>query len=202
MSSATTLNAIATTRVVAIIRAAHAQAAIEMGRSIIAGGLSVVEVSLNTPGALDAIRELAAEGDATIGAGTVMNAADVDRVAAAGAQFMVAPNFNPDVVTAALDAGLVVGPGIFSATECHGALSMGAQLIKLFPAGSAGIGMMKALSDPFPNTPWLPAGGIPLDEVPLWLEAGALAVGMGSPLTSGGPAEAHDRARTLRTLLQ
>jgi 2-dehydro-3-deoxyphosphogluconate aldolase / (4S)-4-hydroxy-2-oxoglutarate aldolase len=201
MSTTHTLEQIAQHKIVAIIRAANAEAAVEMAHAIIDGGLPVVEVSFNTPGALEAIRHLAAEGIGTIGAGTVLDPADVEHVAASGAKFMVAPNLNPDVVRAALDAGLVVGPGCFTATELHQAVSLGAQLIKFFPAGAGGIGMMKALGEPFPSTPWLPAGGIPIDDVPHWLAAGAVAIGMGSPLTGGGVEEARTRSSRLRDLV-
>ncbi len=201
MSISTVMETIQQHRAAAIIRAADSQAAVDIGRTIIRGGLPVVEVSFNTPGAVDAIRELARDETALIGAGTVMDPADVEKIAEAGGQFMVTPNFNPDVVRAGLDAGLVVGPGVFTPTECYGALSMGAHFLKLFPASSAGISAMRSMRDPFPEARWLATGGISSANILDWLAAGADAVGIGSSLTSGGAAEAEQRTRELLALI-
>lgn len=201
MSISTVMETIQQHRAAAIIRAADSQAAVDIGRAIIRGGLPVVEVSFNTPGAVDAIRELARDETALIGAGTVMDPADVEKIAEAGGQFMVTPNFNPDVVRAGLDAGLVVGPGVFTPTECYGALSMGAHFLKLFPASSAGISAMRSMRDPFPEARWLATGGISSANILDWLAAGADAVGIGSSLTSGGAAEAEQRTRELLALI-
>lgn len=201
MTGELVLAQMARTRVVAIIRTKDSATATELGLAIIAGGLPVVEVSLNTPGALEAIRALADDGRGVIGAGTVLDVADVARVAAAGATFMVTPNMNPDVVRAGLDHGLVVGPGVFTATECHQAMALGAHVLKLFPAAQAGISMMRALRDPFPEALWLPTGGISLENMSEWLQAGALAVGVGSALTGGGPERATAVAHTIRGIV-
>jgi 2-dehydro-3-deoxyphosphogluconate aldolase/(4S)-4-hydroxy-2-oxoglutarate aldolase len=195
------LESIGKHRVVAIIRAPDWKTAAEIGRGIIRGGLPIVEVSFNTPGALNAIKELAEDGEAIIGAGTVLDPADVERVVAAGAQFMVAPSFHADVVTTAVEAGLMVGPGVFTPTECHQALSLGAHLLKLFPAANAGIGMMRAISEPFPEARWLPAGGIQPEHIMDWVNAGAHAVGIGSNFTAGGPEEAEARTRHLLSVV-
>jgi 2-dehydro-3-deoxyphosphogluconate aldolase/(4S)-4-hydroxy-2-oxoglutarate aldolase len=202
MSVSTVVETIQHHRAAAIIRASDSDTAVEIGRAIIRGGLPVVEVSFNTPGALDAIRELATDDTALIGAGTVFDPADVEKVVDAGGQFMVTPNFNPDVVRAGLDAGLVVGPGVFTPTECYGALSLGAHFLKLFPATSAGISAMRSMSDPFPEARWLASGGISRDNIMEWLDAGADAVGIGSTLTSGGVAEAEQRTRDLLAIIQ
>lgn len=202
MSISAVMETIKRHRVAAIVRAADSQAAVDIGRAIIRGGLPVVEVSFNTPGALDAIRELARDDKALIGAGTVLDPAEVNQVVDAGGQFMVTPNFNPDVVRAGLDAGLVVGPGVFTPTECYGALSMGAHFLKLFPASNAGISAMRAMSDPFPEARWLAAGGISPENILDWLGAGADAVGVGSTFTSGGAAEAEQRTRDLLAIIQ
>lgn len=201
MTGELVLAQMARTRVVAIIRTKDSATATELGLAIIGGGLPVVEVSLNTPGALEAIRALADDGRGVIGAGTVLDVADVARVAAAGATFMVTPNMNPDVVRAGLDHGLVVGPGVFTATECHQAMALGAHVLKLFPAAQAGISMMRALRDPFPEALWLPTGGISLENMSEWLQAGALAVGVGSALTGGGPERATAVAHTIRDIV-
>lgn len=88
-----------------------------------------------------------------------------------------------------------MGPGVFTATECARALSSGADLLKLFPAGLAGVSGMTALMDPFPQASWLPTGGVSIDNAAEWLEAGATAVGVGSELTRGGSDRAAEQAR-------
>jgi 2-dehydro-3-deoxyphosphogluconate aldolase / (4S)-4-hydroxy-2-oxoglutarate aldolase len=201
VSDTQTIQAISNAKVVGIIRAPSAEHAIETGRALLRGGLSVVEVSFNTPNALQAIEELVKDGKGTIGAGTVLDPADVARVAQTGASFLVAPNLHPGVVEAALEHGLVVAPGVFTPTETALALSLGAQLLKLFPASQAGLEMMKAISEPLPEAQWLAAGGIPFKEIPHWIANGALAVGLGSSLTGATPAEAEERAAQVSAIV-
>lgn len=188
-------------RIVAIVRTQDPHEAWESAQAVIEGGLPVVEVSLTTPGALATIQKLASTTQGVIGAGTVLAVSDVEKVVDAGATFIVTPNLNPDIVSAALTAGLLVGPGVFTATECHQALELGAHLLKLFPASSAGIPAMKSLSDPFPAARWLPTGGITPDNFTDWLSAGAFAVGMGSALTRGDPELVRARAKMISTSL-
>lgn len=196
------LDQMARSRVVAILRLQNSQEAHELGKAIISGGLPVVEVSLNTPGAVEAIERLAKDTGGTIGAGTVLEVSDVARVAKAGAHFMVTPNLNPDVVKAGLDAGLMVGPGVFTATECHQAITLGAHALKLFPAAQAGISGFRALRDPFPEAAWLPTGGVSENTMGDWLNAGALAVGIGSALTSGDADHAMRTARRIADIVE
>jgi 2-dehydro-3-deoxyphosphogluconate aldolase/(4S)-4-hydroxy-2-oxoglutarate aldolase len=191
------LTEILNARVVAIVRQPDGASGLALARELLAGGVRVLEVSLTTPGALDAIRQLRAGSDAVIGAGTVLRPEMVAAVVEAGAQFMVTPSLNVDVLREALDAKLVVGPGVFTATECASALDHGAHLLKLFPAQILGIAGMKALSDPFPEAKWLPTGGMTIDNAVDWLAAGASAVGIGSGLTGGGADEARMRAAHL-----
>ena len=202
MNPAETLKAIESARVVGIIRAPSAAHAVEVGRALLRGGLRVIEVSFNTPDALSAISQLIKDGEGTIGAGTVLDPADVGRVADTGAQFMVAPNLNAEVVSAALSADLVVAPGVFTPSEAAQGLMLGAQLLKLFPAASAGLEMMKAMSEPLPECAWLPAGGIAFDQIPTWIQSGATAVGMGSSLTGGDPADVEQRAKQVAGIVQ
>jgi len=196
------LEQMALAKVVAIIRVQDSLRARELGAAIISGGLPIVEVSLNTPGALEAIEALAKEQPGVIGAGTVLEVADVARVAKAGAKFIVTPNLNPEVVRAGLAEGLMVGPGVFTATECHQAMALGAHVLKLFPAANAGISGMKALMDPFPGAVWLPTGGIAPDNMAQWLDAGAFAVGVGSSLTKGDSDHAREVAQGIRDIVE
>lgn len=201
MSEQHTIQGIKDAKVVGIIRATSADHAVETGRALLRGGLSVIEVSFNTPNALHAIETLAQDGEGIIGAGTVLDPKDVPRVAQTGATFLVAPNLNPGVVEAALEEGLVVAPGVFTPTETALALSLGAQLLKLFPAAQAGFEMMKAISEPLPEAQWIAAGGIAFDEIPRWINGGAVAVGLGSSLTGANPVEAYERAIQLSKIV-
>jgi 2-dehydro-3-deoxyphosphogluconate aldolase/(4S)-4-hydroxy-2-oxoglutarate aldolase len=201
MSAETTYQSIRDAKVVGIIRAPGPEHAIEVGRALLRGGLSVIEVSFNTPNALDAIEALVKDGVGTIGAGTVMNPEDVKRVSETGASFLVAPNLNPSVVTAALEQNMVVGPGVFTPTEAASALALGAQFLKLFPASSAGLGMMKAISEPLPEAAWLAAGGIAFDQIPTWLDAGAVAIGLGSSLTGGSIEDVEKQAAQVASIV-
>lgn len=190
-----TLQLIASTRVVAIVRSSDSEAALQHAEAIVEGGLPVIEVSLTTPGAADVIKRLVDMPGVCAGAGTVMSVEDVHRLADLGVSFIVTPHLDEEIVTAGLERGLVMGPGVFTATECARALSSGADLLKLFPAGLAGVSGMTALMDPFPQASWLPTGGVSIDNAAEWLEAGATAVGVGSELTRGGSDRAAEQAR-------
>ena len=202
MSTESTLQQMERTRVVAIVRTGDTQGAVETGLAIAEGGLPVIEVSLTTPGAVQAISELAGAKNIVVGGGTVLTVDDVHRVADAGARFLVAPNMNLAVIEAAIARGLVVGPGVFTATECVQALQAGAHLLKLFPAIQAGIPAMRALSDPLPGVRWLPTGGISSAALLEWLAAGATAVGLGSELSGHGPDEARVRAQRVVNIVE
>ena len=195
MNRDNSLQLIASTRVVAIVRSSDAETALQNAEAIVEGGLPVIEVSLTTPGAADVITRLVDMPGVCAGAGTVMSVEDVHRLADLGVSFIVTPHLDEEIVTAGLERGLVMGPGVFTATECARALASGADLLKIFPAGLAGVSGMKALMDPFPQASWLPTGGINIDNAAEWLQAGATAVGVGSELTRGGSDRAAGQAR-------
>ncbi len=196
-----TLEMIFRTRAVAIVRSPDADTAIRNAEAIVEGGLPVIEVSLTTPGAAQVIERLVDQAGVCAGAGTVMSREDVNRMADLGVSFIVTPHFDEEIVSAGLERGLVMGPGVFTATDCARALAAGADLLKLFPAGLAGVSGMKALMDPFPQAKWLPTGGVSIDNAADWLQAGASAVGVGSELTRDGPENALERARHVAAVL-
>jgi 2-dehydro-3-deoxyphosphogluconate aldolase/(4S)-4-hydroxy-2-oxoglutarate aldolase len=119
--------------------------------------------------------------DLLAGAGTVITPGDVIEASAAGAQFLVAPCTRPDALAAAAARGLTMMPGAFTATEIALAREHVAEVIKLFPA-TLGPGHARALRDPFPEIRLVPTGGVGIDAIADFLQAGAFAVGMGSPL--------------------
>ncbi len=145
------------------------------------GGVGLVEITLDTPGALDAIRT-ASEAGLSVGAGTVLTVDEVRASADAGARFVVSPGLVPEVVAAALEAGLEALPGVLTPTELLQALAAGARAVKLFPASPGGPALVRALRGPFPNVPLVPTGGVRVSQIASYLEAGATAVALGSEL--------------------
>jgi len=175
-----------TQRIVAIVRAASADDAIASGRRLLDSGLAILEISLNTPGAVTAIRALRGiardRQEACIGAGTVMTAADVSDVADAGAQFYVAPVFDREAVAAAQDRGLAAVPGCATPSEMWQAHQAGAAAIKLFPATDWTFDGLRNVLRAMPYLRVVPTGGVSVDNAADWLDAGAVALGVGSAL--------------------
>lgn len=190
MSVHPAVSAIRTQRVVAIIRADGCARAVDTGRALFAAGVGAVEVSLTTPGALDAIAALSGHRPATahLGAGTVLTADDAAAAADRGASFLVAPNLDPAVIDQGHRDGLAVIPAAATPTEMLQARAAGVDLIKLFPASTwtpaAVVDVLAAL----PDLSLVPTGGVTAQTAPEWIRAGSAAVGLGSALT-GGPAE-------------
>jgi 2-dehydro-3-deoxyphosphogluconate aldolase/(4S)-4-hydroxy-2-oxoglutarate aldolase len=195
-------------RLVAVLRVPVAEQVAPSVDALVAGGLEAVELTFTTPGVaaeLDAARRR--HPDVLLGAGTVRTSADVAAAAEAGADFLVMPHLDRDLLGACLATGLTSMPGIFTATELAAALDAGASVVKLFPAATGGTAHMRALLGPFPGVPIVPTGGIGRDDVPLWLQAGALAVGVGGELCStqlieaGRFDEISQRARDFRAAI-
>jgi len=186
---------------VAIIRGVTPHEAADIGEAIIAAGIRIIEVPLNSPSPFESIRRLADRlGDrALVGAGTVLDPADVPRLVEAGGEIAVAPNVNRDVIAAAVAAGLVASPGFFTPSEAFEAINAGAQVLKLFPAEAATPAVLKAQRAVLPsNVPVLVVGGVRPDTMRPWLDAGADGFGLGSgiykPGQSAGDVELQARA--------
>ena len=195
--------AIAAARCIGILRAAGPDEAVAAGRALVEGGISAIEVAFTTPGAPDAITELrAAFPDATLGAGTVVDAAAAFAAVRAGAQFLVSPLVSDEVLRAGHRYGIAVIPGAGSPTEINAAMELGADMVKLFPAGSLGISYLSSVAAAMPQVPFVPTGGITTRDALQWLEAGAVAVGVGGDLTRADPAGIEERARLLARALR
>jgi 2-dehydro-3-deoxyphosphogluconate aldolase / (4S)-4-hydroxy-2-oxoglutarate aldolase len=149
--------------------------------ALIQGGVDLVEVTLDTPGALAAVERAAAAGR-TVGAGTVVSQEQVEACAAAGARFVVSPGLIPEVIDAAHGLGLEPLPGVFTATEVLAASAAGARMMKLFPASCGGPPYLRALRGPFPAIPLVPTGGVRIDQIAEYFDAGARVVALGSEL--------------------
>jgi 2-dehydro-3-deoxyphosphogluconate aldolase/(4S)-4-hydroxy-2-oxoglutarate aldolase len=176
--------ALATTRVVAILRAENASRAEAVVDVLLENGIRSLELTLTTTGALNVVERLATRLPAgtDLGVGTVLTADEVDRAVGAGARFVVSPSVVPAVIEAAARHGIASYPGAFTPTEIHAAWNAGASAVKLFPAGALGPGYLKAVRAPLPDVPLVPTGGVDIEAVGSWLAAGAVAVGLGSPL--------------------
>jgi 2-dehydro-3-deoxyphosphogluconate aldolase / (4S)-4-hydroxy-2-oxoglutarate aldolase len=149
--------------------------------ALLRGGIDLVEVTIDTPGALEAVKR-AADNDAAIGVGTVVSAEQVRAAAAAGARFVVSPGFVEEVVEAALELGIEPVPGVFTATEILAARAAGARILKLFPASHGGPSYVRSLRGPFPDVPLVVTGGVKPDEAVEYFDAGATVVALGSEL--------------------
>jgi len=174
---------------VAILRGLAPQDAPAIGRVLFDAGWRLLEVPLNRPGALDAIRILVdmAPPDAIVGGGTMLSVADVDAVARAGGRFFVAPNCNPAAIAHARAAGMLCAPGVATPTEAFAALDAGAHALKLFPAESIGPAGLKAMTSVLPaGTPLWPVGGVTPEQIPAWKKAGATGAGIGGQLFAPG----------------
>jgi 2-dehydro-3-deoxyphosphogluconate aldolase/(4S)-4-hydroxy-2-oxoglutarate aldolase len=170
-------------RLVAIVRLEDHRRVVEIVDVLCDAGVEFLELTVERPEGFASLeRVLSSHGErATIGAGTVLAADDVRRVAALGAQFIVSPNTDASVILTAHDHGLLALPGAFSATEVATATSLGARFVKLFPA-SIGVTYLRALRGPFPRVRFVPTGGVSAENAHEWFEAGAVAVAMGSNL--------------------
>jgi len=193
-----------TQRLIAIIRTSSPALAITAGRAFFAAGLGAAEVALTTPGALDAIGVLAGERPegCWVGAGTVLDVAMASDSEAAGAAFLVAPNLNPAVISRGHAGGLAVIPGVLTPTEMVHAHQAGADLIKVFPAAAWTPSALKDVLAPLPHLPLVPTGGVRIDRAADWINAGAVAVGVGRELTMGDSTEVSLRARRLLATLK
>lgn len=186
------LEEIGSAGVVGIIRTGDVAWGVEMGMAMIDGGVSVLEVSLTFPGALDMITEIAganAGKDFILGAGTVSDAASARLSILAGAEFVVSHSFSEDVVVTCNRYSIACAPGIQTVSEAVRAMEMGCSVVKIFPGSVLGPGFIKAVHGPLPQLEMVAVGGVTPENLGDWFGAGAYAVGLGSALTKAGGAD-------------
>jgi 2-dehydro-3-deoxyphosphogalactonate aldolase len=186
---------------VAIIRGVTPGEVVAIGEALYAEGIRIIEVPLNSPQPLDSIRALAAAlGErALIGAGTVLDPADVERVRQVGGRLIVSPNTYAPVIEAAAAAGMVSAPGYFTPSEAFAALRAGATALKLFPAEAASPAVVKGQRAVLPkHVPLLVVGGVTATNMRPYLDAGANGFGLGSGVYKPGqtPPEVAAQARS------
>lgn len=168
--------------------------AIPVAQALLNGGLPIVEVTLRTDAAYDAIENISrADIDAVVGAGTVLNAGQVTSAADAGAKFIVSPGLHKSVVSRSRDLGLPVFPGIATASEAQAAWNMGLRTLKLFPAEQVGgVAMLKALGSVFRDLKFIPMGGVSTANLAEYLRVPSVAACGGSWLTPATAIDAGD----------
>ncbi len=179
---------------VAIIRGVKPDEAVAIGEALIEGGIRIIEVPLNSPEPLVSIERLAERlgGQALIGAGTVLEPEDVERVRQAGGGLVVSPNVNTEVIGATVAAGMVSSPGVFTPSEAFTALESGAHALKLFPAEAASPQVVKAIRAVLPeDVRLLIVGGVTPQSIDGWLDAGADGFGLGGGLYKPGQSAAE-----------
>jgi len=172
--------------VVPVLSVPDAELSDDLGAALVAGGLPVAEVTLRTSAALDVIRALAVRRDLLVGAGTVTSIDQVDAAVDAGAQFVVSPGLDAEVVRHCMARGIAVLPGVATATEVQAALRLDVAVVKLFPAEVVGgLALVRALSAPFPDVRFVPTGGITPQSAAGYLGCPAVAAIGGSWLVTG-----------------
>ena len=182
---ATMRNLLEQTPVVPVVVIEDASKAVPLAKALVAGGLPIIEVTMRTAAAADAIAAIAAEvPDAHIGAGTVLSAQHAKTIVAAGAKFIVSPGLHEDVVSVAQDLSIPIMPGVATASEAQRAWNMGLRILKFFPAGQAGgLPMIKALASVFRDVVFMPTGGITTANLKDYLQFPAVLACGGSWLT-------------------
>lgn len=174
--------------VVAVIRAESKEQGIKIIEAVKAGGIKALEITMTVPGAVDIIKELSEvykDEDVIIGAGTVLDPETARACILAGAKYIVSPSLNPETVRLCNRYRVPVMPGVMTVKEALEALELGAEIIKVFPGNAFGPSIIKAFKGPIPQGNYMPTGGVNLDNVKDWIDAGAVAVGTGGDLTKG-----------------
>ena len=192
------IDELTTTSLMAIVRTTSADDAREIGRALLAANVSVLEFTTTCPNVFDLIEEFSQDASVNIGVGTALKVSDVLSAKRAGARFVVSPNTDVEVIKATKEAGLMSIPGVATASEVAIALTAGCDALKLFPASTYGPSHLKALRDPFPNRIWVVTGGVAKEDIGTWFTAGANALGLGGPLTSGGISKIQERVEQFR----
>jgi len=170
--------------VVAVIRVASAQEAVEVCGAIAKGGVKPIEITMTVPGAIDAIKELkgAMKDNVLLGAGTVLDPETARAVILAGAEFVVCPTLNLEVIEVCRRYSKVVIPGAFTPTEILTAWEAGADIVKVFPATVGGPRYLRDIRGPLPQIRLMPTGGVNVGNTPDFIRAGAVAVAAGTSL--------------------
>ncbi len=195
-------------KVIAVLRAPYVSVLAPVCDVLVDEGILSLELTLTTPGLLDALPDLVGRYATTadVGVGTILTESDAERAIECGARFLVTPTMNLPVVRLAVQRQVAVFPGGLTPTELAAGWQAGATAVKIFPAQTVGAGYLKHLRGPFPDLQAVPSGGVDLDASRQWLAAGAAAVSIGGPLLGdalqgGDPDLLRDRCRAVRAVV-
>jgi 2-dehydro-3-deoxyphosphogluconate aldolase/(4S)-4-hydroxy-2-oxoglutarate aldolase len=181
--------------VVAVMRGADADTVIEVADALYEGGVTAIELTADTPGVMEMISEVSAsfdDSETIVGAGTVLDAETARSALLAGAEFVVSPTLEEDVIDVANRYGKLVAPGVMTPTEAIRGYERGADFVKVFPASSLGPGHISSIKGPLGQIPIMPTGGVDVDNAGEFIEAGSIVVGAGSALVDDDAVEAGD----------
>ena len=197
MSREATLNRILAGGIVAVVRAESGEQFVPVVRALAEGGVTAAEITFTVPDAIDVIRRVRRElgGAVVLGAGTVLDAETARAALLAGAEYIVAPTVNLEVIRLCRRYGAVVMPGALTPTEILTAWEAGADVVKIFPADLGGPPYLKAIRGPLPQVRVMPTGGVDLNTAEAFLKAGACCLGVGGQLVEPKAVAAGDYAR-------
>lgn len=181
----TVLSQILEHRIVAIIRGANPGDVLKIAKALYEGGVKVLEVTFNSPNALAVVKDLSDKmgNELLTGMGTVLDATTANAAITAGAKFIISPSFNNETIQATKKLGAVSIPGAFTPTEIVNAFNAGGDIIKIFPA-SSNVNYIKEVRAPLSHIPLMPTGGITLENIKEFQNAGAAAFGIGTALVN------------------
>jgi 2-dehydro-3-deoxyphosphogluconate aldolase/(4S)-4-hydroxy-2-oxoglutarate aldolase len=184
MKRTETLKKILDLGVVAVIRLPDTQKLLKVIQAVAQGGIRCIEITMTVPNAVEMIRQMKSQvsSDVLLGAGTVTDNKTARDVIQAGAEFVVGPILNLEIIKECHRHDTVAIPGCYTPTEIFSAWNAGADIVKIFPATSLGPKFIKDMRGPFPDIRLMPTGGVSIDNIGEWIEAGAAAVGIGSDL--------------------
>ncbi|PLV58675.1 bifunctional 4-hydroxy-2-oxoglutarate aldolase/2-dehydro-3-deoxy-phosphogluconate aldolase [Thermotoga sp. KOL6] len=184
-------------KIVAVLRSGSVEEAKEKAQAVFKGGVCLIEITFTVPNAETVIREISflKEKGAIIGAGTVTNVEQCKKAIESGAEYIISPHLDEEISQYCKERGVFYMPGVMTPTEIVKAMKLGHTILKLFPGELLGPKFVKLMKGPFPNVKFVPTGGVNLNNVCEWFEAGVLAVGVGSALVKGTTDEVTKKAQ-------
>lgn len=197
MAQKRVLETILQRKIVAVVRSPDGGKLVEVAKALAAGGVTCLEITFTVPNALEVLKAVrSAMGDAvTLGAGTVLDPETARAAILAGAEFVVAPNTNPNVIALCRRYSVPVMPGAYTPTEILRAWELGADVVKIFPSEIGGPAYLRAVSAPLPQIRLMPTGGVDLHTAADFLKAGACCLGVGSSLVDKAALASGDMGR-------
>ncbi|MED3728360.1 bifunctional 4-hydroxy-2-oxoglutarate aldolase/2-dehydro-3-deoxy-phosphogluconate aldolase [Priestia filamentosa] len=188
------MNKLTESGIIAVLRNIPHDKMEQVAESIVKGGVTTLEVTVDCPGAFEMIRKLSMnlKNQAIVGAGTVLDAESAKKAIDYGAEFIFSPSLHQDVIRTSLRYGKIVVPGVMTPTEMITAIEWGADLVKVFPADGLGVKYIKNVKGPFSHIPIIPTGGVNLDNISSFINVGVAAVGIGGNLLDSNAIQDSD----------